>query len=178
MVGVRTYLSYLSSINTYGYIPKRWLTKCASLLELCWSQWVKALEAAQAKAIEEESLYRYRTKTHIITDGEATDEGVLRELFPIYDSVFEDGLKEEGGDSEEFEEGSGIENGVVDGRVQGVEEESGVICGFSNEQLEEIASLHLLLFSKGQYRSFVISADECGYSLAATLTDVIGPVPG
>ena len=178
MVGVRTYHSYLSSIDTSGCIPKRWLTKCSSLLELCWSQWAKAEEAARAKAIEEESLYRYKTKTHIITGDEATEEGVVRELFPIYDSVFEDGLKEEGGDGEEFGEGSGMEDGAADGTVQGSEEGSGVICRFSNEQVEEIASLHLLLFSKGHYRSSGTSADECGYSLAATLTDVIGPVPG
>ena len=172
LIGVRVYFAYLSSNVIPGCVPERWLAQCSSLLEVCWSLWVKAEAAARAKTMEEESLYRYRTKTHHIADDEvAEEEGVVRELFPVYDNEFEEGLEAEG---------SGEPGGTVgvEGRKEVEDDGVGVLCQFSDEEMEGIAKLHMLVFTKDHSTLTKNLAQDCGYSLAAALASLIGPIPG
>lgn len=172
LIGVRVYFAYLTSHHTSGCVSKRWLAQCSSLLELCWSLWAKAEEAARAKTLEEESLYRYRTKTHHIADEEAAEEEVVvRKLFPVYDNEFEEGLDAEGNGDPKAREG-------MEGGKEAGDGEAGVLCQFSDEEMEDIAKLHLLVFTKDCCHLTKISAQDCGYSLAAALSNLIGPIPG
>lgn len=171
LIGVRVYCAYLTS-HVSGCVSERWLAQCSSLLEMCWSLWAKAEEAARAKTMEEESLYRYRTKTHHIADEEAAEEeGAVRELFPVYDSDFEEGLEAEGGG----EPGETVE---VEGRKEVRDGRAEVLCQFSEEEMEEIAKLHMLVFTKEHSNSTKNLAQDCSYSLAAALANLIGPIPG
>ena len=186
LVGVRTCHAYLSTATTSTAttsptaacsstdctrVPVRWFSLCSSLLEQCWAVWSSAEQAARARAAEEDSLYRYRTKTHLITgDEEGEGEGVVRQMFPVYDCEFEERVEEEGGEGEE--------EGEMEGDVEG---DIGPVCQFSSREMEEVSSLHLLLFATTRSHTCPDSCSVAGssrYSLAATLATIAGPTPG
>ena len=185
LVGVRTCHAYLSTTTTTtstattspcsstdcARVPVRWFSLCSSLLEQCCLVWSSAEQAARARAAEEDSLYRYRTKTHVITgDEEGEGEGVVRQMFPVYDCEFEEGVEEEGGEGEE------------EGEMEGdVESDIGPVHQFSSREMEEVSSLHLLLFATSRSPTRPDSCSVAGssrYSLAATLATIAGPTPG
>ena len=164
--------SYLTTTRLASHTPARWFQLCCSLLELCYSQWTKLEEMAREKAIEEESLYRYRTKTHNIPEEKEEDERAMEELFPVYDSEFEE------------EPGVEISEDILDNdATEEVKEDaegisSSVLHQFSEKELEEIASLHIFLFARTQYCPVSSNREDKGYLLAASLADIIGPMPG
>lgn len=167
MVAVRSCHKYISStISNIGgsHISEKWLTLCGSVLEQCWSLWDTAEQTKRAKAAEEDSLYCYRTKTHIVSDDdEGVEEGAVRQIFPVYDCEFEGGKEERGMEMKEENE-PGVSGDVV--------------CQLTSEEMEEVSSLHQLLFThreSSQQSSTFLSSK---YSLAASLADIISHIPG
>lgn len=174
LVGVRSCHNYISStIGTTAsastYVPKRWLSLCSSLLEQCWSLWDAADQTMRAKAVEEESLYCYKTKTHNIGGNEeGEEEESVRQVFPLYDCVFEEGgegNKQIEGETEDGERGKKEEEGNTSG-----------VCQFTCEEMEEVSCLHQLLFSQTTHFNSTLLTSK--YSLAASLADIVCHIPG
>lgn len=154
------------------HVSKRWLSLCSSLLEQCWSLWSTAEQLLQAKRAEEDSLYRYKAHKHVIRgdeEGGAEDE-VVRQIFPVYDFMFEEGEK----DVFEGETGEGVE------RLAEEVEDTRLVCQFTCEELKEVSTLHLLLFAKNTlsdpHRDSTVLSQK--YSLAALLADIVSYIPG
>lgn len=165
MVAVRACHKYISSaISNIGasHISEKWLTLCGCVLEQCWSLWDAAEQSKRAKAVEEDSLYCYRTKTHVVSDDEGVDEGAVRQIFPVYDCEFESGQVEEGIEMKEESE---------PGRDD-------VACQLTSEEMEEVSSLHQLLFAHRENSQQISTFLSSKYSLAASLADLIGHIPG
>ena len=53
-----------------------------------------------------------------------------------------------------------------------------MLCQFSDEEMEGIAKLHMLVFTKDHCTLTKNLAQDCGYSLAASLANLVGPIPG
>ena len=176
LVAVQSCHSYISSnvpASTgpkIAHVSKKWLSLISSLLEHCWSFWNTAEQTMQTKKAEKESLYRYKTNKHTVEEDEGIEEEVVRRMFPVYDSVFEEGGKDI------FEkvmndEGNGLKN---------EKEDEGMVCQFTYEEMEEVSGLHLLLFATNTLggshkRNSVLSSK---YSLAAFLADIVNCIPG
>ena len=167
MVAVRScYEFILSTISNIGgsHISEKWLSLCGLVLEQCWSLWDAAEQTKRAKAIEEDSLYCYRTKTHIVSDDdEGVEEGAVRQMFPVYDCEFESGKEERGIETKEESEPGEVGD---------------VVCQLSSEEMEEVSSLHQLLFTRRESSQQSSTFLSSKYSLAASLTDIISCIPG
>jgi midasin len=150
------------------HASKKWLSLCSSLLEQCWSVWNTSEQLLQAKRAEEDSLYRYRTHKHVIQEEEVEEE-VVRQMFPVYDSTFEEG------EGDKFETGMG-------GEAEGLREmeDTEMVCPFTSKEMEEVCDLHLLLFAENtlgdSHRSSGVMSSK--YSLAALLADIVSHIPG
>ena len=78
-----------ASMETISDLPPSWRDAVWSLLDLCWSLWLQFEEEERRKAEEKESLYRYQSKMHMITESEDTVEELqLQALFPSFESDF------------------------------------------------------------------------------------------
>ena len=146
----------------------------AEVLEQCWSLWSRAEEHLRVREREEQSLYKFRSKTHVVQDTECEEnERQLRNLFPSYEESMEEEMGGRGeemvGDEEEKEDGA--ENGVV-----GRKEE---VASFCVEDLQHIANLHLLLYGENVEKSVCPhDSRKMAYRLGSGLTNSLGTIPG
>ena len=143
------------------------------VLELCWSLWSKEEEARRTKEREEQSLYQYKTKTHLIEEAE-TDilEEQLNNFFPSYAEYMEEELGDDDQGIEDKREPKVVGN---DGREMGVK--------FSVDELERIASLHMLLYAGdatcSPKRSVASKSATSSYELGSYLMQMmLGIIPG
>lgn len=147
------------------------------LLELCWTSWRNAEEERRLKEIEEQNLYRYRAKTHVIGDEEGG--GALEELLGSA-IVDYSGFMEDGEEGETEGEGEGeTEGGVED---TDTDMAHGVI-GFSVDEMQCIAGLHMSLYSDRDLCSVssasVQSAAKTSYRLACDVARLLlDDIPG
>ena len=177
MLAVRCCKDYISTFAALTgsksvHVSKRWLSLSSSLLEYCQSLWRTTEQLLQAKKAEEDSLYRYKAHKHVIggdEEGEVEDE-VVRQMFPVYDSLFEER------DNDVFE--GGIADGG--GRLEEEVDDAGIVCQFTCEEMKEVSSLHHLLFVENTLsdplRNGTVLSQK--YSLAALLADNVSSIPG
>lgn len=161
-------------VQSLSEIRSSQLPVVCEVLQLCWTRWSKAEEQQRLREAEEQNLYRYRAKTHLIDEGEGEDvvEGQLKGVFPDYQDFLEEGEKEGVGG----EEGEGLceaeaeQSGSVDGEV----------LGFSAEEMQSIAQLHMSLFGSGAGDSPKPSSTvkKASYILASDVAQLLGPIPG
>lgn len=152
-------------------LRKSQLPVVGRLLELCWTSWSKAEEEAKLKELEEQNLYRYRQKSHVIDDGDddAALEEQLKGVFPDYSGYME-------------EESCDIEGEGVCSEPSPSTESSAI--GFSSEELQSIAGLHLMLYHSQEAAtslggpSRVQTAARMSYDLAGHLAGSLGSIPG
>ena len=153
-----------------------WRETISDLLTLCWSLWAEADRQARKKAEEEECLYRYRTKTHQITESEEKIErGQLEFLFPSYDEEFS--AKNADGDVEMRTEGG--TKAVMDESDQHSTELN--YSQFSREEMEMMCALHLTVHSKSRTH-FTYSPStntiSSSYDVASQLSQLLQCLPG
>ena len=172
LIGVRSCRHFLSSYifnaTSNGiHVPEKWYLLCSKLLKMSWSIWDVAEENKKAKIAEESSLYRYSTTTHnIIEEAVEPEEETVRLHFPLYDTVFEEEIHEN-------------KPKMCEGEIGG-DFDVEIMCQFTSSEMEEVASLHQLLFTshaetKQSHTSTLLISK---YSLAASLVDIIKNVPG
>ena len=114
-------------------LRKSQLPVVGRLLELCWTRWSKAEEEGKLKELEEQNLYRYRQKSHVIDDGgeDMALEEQLKGVFPDYSGYME-------------EDSCDLEGGGVCSEPSPSADSSTI--GFSSDELQCIADLHLMLY--------------------------------
>ena len=177
MLAVRCCKGYVSTIAALTgsksvQVSKRWLSLCSSLLEYCQSFWSTTEQLLQAKRAEEDSLYRYKAHKHVIGGDEegGVEDKVVRQMFPVYDSLFEEREKDI------FEGGIGDGGGGLEEEV----DDAGIVCQFTCEEMKELSSLHFLLFVENTlsdpHRNGTVLSQK--YSLAALLADNVSCIPG
>ena len=171
LVGVQSCHKYISTTftsNSCYRVPERWLILCASLLKCCWSLWDTSEKILRAKTEEESSLYRYKTHMHVISAEEdcEREECAVKQLFPLYDSEFEEYSEE------------ARENEMED--VEKQEVNADAQCQFTCKEMEEVSNLHQLVFTA----SLPNSSHQCctvvksKYAVSASLAGVVGHIPG
>lgn len=147
------------------------------MLELCWTLWSTAEEHLRAKELEEQSLYRFKSKTHIIQDSEEeVCARQLKDMFPSYEEFVE----------EEDESSESVENMDEDdggGREEGSETYvvgAGALVKFSAEDLQRVANLHLLMYREKVELSSsrAPNSKTMLYELSNYLTTSLGSIPG
>lgn len=101
------------------------------LLNELWSVWKRAEASLQLETIEAESLYRWRTREHIIeqTSDNVTDE-MLDTVFPSFDSYFTDQME--------------VEDQQTDTRDSKSEQH----LKLESEDSNAVCALHMLLHNK------------------------------
>lgn len=103
----------------------------SNLLKYCWFLWKKYDDKKQKKTAEEKSIYDFKKTTCIISaSDEAQEQKAINDMFPSYNVM-----------DEESEESS-----VVAGD-QSPDQKSLDSELFSPEELHQISSLHLAIFS-------------------------------
>lgn len=144
------------------------------VLELCWAAWSRAAAESRRKEAEEQNLYKYRQKTHVIEEGEGEQlEQELKRVFPVYEEYMEE---EEG--SCDVDEGSCDVEGGRDGSVSGAQYSTD---GFSPEELDSIATLHLYLYRKNgsvPLKACGVTSVKISYDLAGVLARSVDAIPG
>ena len=174
LIGVRTCHKYITSVaSSCPCVTKRWLLLGSSLIKSCWTLWNVADQAMRTASAEENSLYRYKTRTHVINaeDSEDVEEGVVRQCFPLYDSEFEEQTMEAEDEGKMCED----MNGRGDEDMKG----EGDVCQFTSEEMEEVCSLHRLLLAtttsaNSPQHPLIIEK----YAVAASLAGFVTHIPG
>lgn len=143
------------------------------VLEHCWLRWSRAAEESRQREREEQSLYRYRQKTHVIEEEEQeVSEEELKRVFPVYDFMEE----EEG--SHDMGAGScDLTSGSCDTEGNGHEP----VVGFTSEETQAIASLHMSLYNREwgiSDESVIAQSAKSSYDLAGSLANLIDTIPG
>lgn len=165
MIGVRSCHNYITTITNSITIPQKWNLLCSTLVDMCWSFWDTAEQSTKIRIAEESSLYRYRTTTHDIVDEEVEpEEGVVRQMFPLYDSEFDEVIYE------------GMEHEMCNDDDKDMD----IVCQFTTSEMEEISNLHQLFLAShlqaNQHKKYSVLSSK--YSLASALVDIIGIIPG
>lgn len=158
----------------------------ADMFELCWSEWSRAEEERKEREQDEQNLYRYRTASHVIEeDGETALKKQLVQMFPEYRQYWEEEEEGEGScdvveESCDMVEAQKEEEKEVDG--------GGVVVRFTPEELQSVASLHLLLYGGDTADTHSDTADASGvtrvesmkmsHDLAAHLAQFLCDIPG
>ena len=145
------------------------------LVHHCWQLWTRAEERAKRKSQEEDSLYRYKSKTHLITISETSEEEAqLEVMFPSYDQQFNE--------DDEIEEDNREEK-VMEGICETDGEDQTIV--FTVSEMEQIVNSHFLLFNKvAAETSFSMPCSptllvKSSYSLASRLVALAGStLPG
>ena len=146
------------------------------LLDHWWRLWSASEAELRAKEQEEQSLYKYRSKTHVIQESEDDiSESQLREMFPVFeDWEDEDGvmaMEEDGGvDEVEEEDGSG-------GKGKMAEEDINAVT-LTSDELQSVANLHQMLYNEDTLPAVVKSSQDMSYQLGNTLTKMMECIPG
>ncbi len=146
------------------------------LLDHWWRLWSASEAELRAKEKEEQSLYKYRSKTHVIQESEDDiSESQLREMFPVFeDWEDEDGvmaMEEDGGvDEVEEEDGSG-------GKGKMAEEDINAVT-LTSDELQSVANLHQMLYNEDTLPAVVKSSQDMSYQLGNTLTKMMECIPG
>ena len=143
------------------------------VFEVCWTQWSRAEEEARQKEMEDQSLYRYKAKTHVIDDDDNSVERELQRLFPEFHEFLE-----EGGEGQ----GTGEDHESMEEEKRSNPESSGVAntaIKFSPEEIQAVVNLHLLLYGDGAFfkPTTTRSAKE-SYNLAVYLARPLDSIPG
>ena len=151
------------------------------VLTQCWVQWSRAEEESRRKEQEEQNLYRYRERTHVIEEGEGEVlEEELRRVFPVYSDLMED---EESCDTTgESCDVTGGSHDMADGEVPVTAAGGSATVEFSAEELQCIANLHLCLYHKEggvpmQAPPLAQSA-KLSYDMAGSLARSVDAIPG
>ncbi len=172
----------ISSISQYmhslsGGVRASQLSVVHQFFELCWSLWRKGEEEAKARELEEQNLYRYRTKEHVVAEPESNvlDEQ-LKALFPSHaEFMDEDGSCDPEDASCDLEK-AGKEEGSSD--VTG----GAAVTRLSQEEVEGVASLHLYMYGASCTEAVSGSAGSrariVSYQLASSLANTLDHVPG
>ena len=138
-------------------------------MEFCWTLWSRSKEEARTKELEDQNLYRYRSKTHLIAESESDAlEKQFKNVFPSYTEFMDEEYIEE-----EVKEEVGGSDPVRDHAV----------VSFSAEEMMSIASLHLRLYSSEDTEELWRTASnkkpsKISYELASQLTVTLGDIPG
>lgn len=144
-----------------------------SVLELCWILWSGAEEHLRTKELEEQSLYKFRSKTHLIQESEGeVSERQLKEMFPSYEEPLEEEMSGSMDTMEEDERGreGELETDVV---------RDSAIVKFSVEDLQHVASLHLLLYGeKVDWSVRTPDVRQLSYEISSYLTNSLQNIPG
>ena len=165
-----------------------WRDAVSSFLELCWSLWLQADEQARLRVKEEESLYRYKEKTHHISVTEdAAEDEQLNTLFPSYDREFLTELEvldEQDEQESEPSLGEDYDGANQQQPIASLTTTPHETIVFSTEEMDEICSVHLLLYSKS-YITQLASLKESStfpiqdaYHLAGSLYRIASSLPG
>lgn len=146
-----------------------------NVLEVCWARWSVAVEESRRREIDQQSLYKYRQKTHVIEEGEGkVMEAELKGMFPVYEFMEEEGLEEKPCDA-----GSGSCGVEEDGKP--VDRAEVAAIAFSPEELQTISSLHLSLYHR-EGSVFMgtegIQSSKLSYELAGFLARSVDAIPG
>lgn len=157
----------------------------SNFLELCWSLWLQADEQARLRVTEEESLYRYKERTHHISVAEdVAEEEQLSALFPSYDREFLTELEV----LDELESESSLGKGCDDANQQqpatslATSPREAIV--FSSEEMDKICSVHLLLYSKSyitqlaSQKALSTFPVQDAYHLAGNLYKFASSLPG
>ena len=161
-----------------------WREALSGLLELCWSLWLQADEQARVRAKEEESLYRYKARTHQISMTEdAAEDEQLSALFPSYDREFFteiDALDEQASDST-LGEHCDIANHQQQ-IASPISPPHEIIISFSMEEMATICNIHLLMYSKSyKFASQRVPPDfpiQDIYNIASNIYGTASSIPG
>lgn len=162
------------SLKTLPELSPSWRDIVWCLLELCESLWLQCEEKERERAREEESLYRFKTKTHKIAESEDTIEEVqLRTLFPSFEKDF--------ADTEENEELSSIYVNNPQQPPSSVDPQQYYVQ-FTPQEMEQICSLHMWTCGKWYGASYdspeVKPPLQEAYYLARDVSRMAGSLPG
>ena len=143
------------------------------LLDHWWSLWSASEAENRARELEDQSRYRYRSKTHIIRESkEEVSESQLREMFPVY----EEWTEEEDEMSVEKEEKEG---GEEEGDDERSSEATRVGClKFSSEELQLVVNIHLKLQAINSENLLIKNSKDTSYEIGSNLTRLMERIPG
>ncbi len=170
-------MSHLTEhVQTVRVIRHSELPVVEKLLDHWWRLWSASEAELRAKEQEEQSLYKYRSKTHVIQESEDDiSESQLREMFPVF---------------EDWEDEDGVMAMEEDGRVDEVEEEDGSggkgkmaeedinAVTLTSDELQSVANLHQMLYNEDTIPAVVKSSQDMSYQLGSTLTKMMECIPG
>lgn len=155
------------------------LRECfTGLLKYLWVQWKKAQESKRKKALEAESLFRWRTKEHCVGQSDQSDyssnNSYIESIFPSFDEDFTDINEPEVIST--HSEPSNIEDSDVS-----IDDISG--CDFlmlNDTEKNLICNLHMLLHHKKPLAQFEAIEDPAYdlYHLASYCISRTSAVPG
>lgn len=154
-------------------LRKSHLPVVGEVLEQCWTRWARAAEVSRQREKDEQSLYKYRQKTHVIEEeeGEVLEEE-LKRVFPVYE--FMEGEGERSCDLARGSEGEG--KGHDEPKT-----DNSAPLEFSLEELQSIASLHMSLHHRGgsvSTGSRSIKSAKLSYDLAGSMARSLDAIPG
>ena len=162
--------SLIEHVRFVSWLRHSLLPVVERVLELCWTLWSVAEEHLRQKEIEEQSLYKFRTKTHVIQDSEEeVCERQLRDMFPSYEGSMEDELS---GGAENMEEDKGRTEDGLDTDI------TGAPLKFSEDEVRHVAHLHLLMYGEVDPSSRPLDSEKISYELSSCLTNSLGSIPG
>ena len=169
-----------ASLETLPELSPSWRDIVWCLLDLCGSLWLQCEEKERERAREEESLYRFRTKTHQIAESEDTIEEVqLRTLFPSFEKHFAN-TEEDFTNTEENEELSSSYVNDPQQSPSAVDPQQYV--QFTSQEMDQICSLHMGACGKWYGASCdtpeVKPPPEEAYYLARDVSRMAGSLPG
>ena len=146
------------------------------LLDHWWSLWSASEAESRAKELEDQSLYRYRSKTHIIQESEEeVSESQLQEMFPVY----KEWTEEEDEMSVDKEEKEGDGQGEEEGDIEGSSEATRVGClKFSSEELQLVVNIHLKLHAINSEDLLIKNSKDISYEMGSNLTRLMERIPG
>ena len=163
-------LSYLTEhVQSISLLRNSEFPVVEKLLDYCWSLWLAAEADQRARNLEEESLYKYRSKTHVIQESEdEVSERQLREMFPSYKELMDEEMSvEEMSESEDEMETEGNAGGDSDSAIS-----------FNSEELYFIANLHLKLYHMDNIPLQMAASRDMSYKLGSSLTRLMEHIPG
>jgi len=165
-------LSYLTEhVQSVVCVRQCQLPVVEEMLSHWWGVWSVARAESRAREMEEQSLYKYRSKTHVIQESEEeVSESQLREMFPVY----EEWTEEEEMDVEE--DGGGREE---EGEAEGSPEATHGGCEmFTSEEWQFVVDLHLKLHNGDAAQLQLKNFRDIAYEIGSSLTRLLERIPG
>ena len=114
-------------------------------------------------------------------EGEVTEEELNR-MFPVFEFMEEEGSCDMAVGSRDMETGPATGSCDIEGEGKDHEPVAGIsVVGFTSEELQSIASLHMSLYNRGSCvsdGSVIAQSAKSSYDLASSLARSIDAVPG